>query len=594
MSIKIAQWDAWLGDLVRLVNPAVGLGLHDPLLARARQRHVWARALAREKDPVIAGRLHRLLGQDGGEELLSAALRRNPKDATARLYRAEPHIFPHPKRALKDLEHAGSSAVADFYRGAALLSLKRYRAAEKKFTEVAGPRMLTAPAALLAAVCALRRRNPQRALKNLTRAARFGMDCAVLHWLKAFAFQERGDGPHARRAVEAAMRRFSEIDPLDSMLGSALAQESAVFATPSSYTMELLDRAVTDSSEPAWALGVRAETRRAPQFLQYKLAVDDLERAVKLAPRAAWQWTKLGRAYINVNEYAKALAALEKAVKLEPDAGWIRAWRGECRRRMRKPGAMSDLRRAVRQAPDYPFAHAWLGAALRGAGRLEEAAKALETSLVLEPNYEWSFSELFQVRKRQRRWGEAARLVTSAFEKDPKFTWAREGKTALQDLDRAIKDEPDNSDLRAWRAWALMMAGRTAGARRDLQRAMRVPTAFAHYVHAELDATSGKPAAARRHYDSALELCGAGPYWAGRGTLRCAVGDLKGAVSDLESAVILSDTTARYRTALGAAYAGLERYDRALENLNLALGICPKFPQAEELRDQVLALKNGK
>jgi Flp pilus assembly protein TadD len=97
-----------------------------------------------------------------------------------------------------------------------------------------------------------------------------------------------------------------------------------------------------------------------------RCAMEEVNRAVDLAPKSALSWLSRGVGNYYLPEAfgggtAKAIADLEKATQLDPNSA---------------------------------DAHLWLGIALRKAGRNADARKAIERSLSLNPDRKWARQQL--------------------------------------------------------------------------------------------------------------------------------------------------------------------------------------------------------
>jgi tetratricopeptide (TPR) repeat protein len=95
----------------------------------------------------------------------------------------------------------------------------------------------------------------------------------------------------------------------------------------------------------------RARTRA--QALNYGLAVDDLNQALKRAPNNVEALVLRGSAYRFLDAHDLALADLDRAVKLDPADPSARLERGILHRLMKQPDlARTDWREALLSAPD--------------------------------------------------------------------------------------------------------------------------------------------------------------------------------------------------------------------------------------------------
>lgn len=570
----LQRWDWWLKCLPDLIWPAEGLGPWEPRAARALDEPALRSLLRREKNPAARARLSRILGE---RERFAA---RPLEGAETRAWLAESVLEDDPARALRLLRGL-SGPRADLYRGAALMVLKRWKPAAAAFLESPSP-----VSALLAGAALLRAGDPAAALDALRLSETLGADVAALFWLRAYAHDALGRSRETRADVERAMLRFSEL-AFDPLLGPELRRENlrgGRCRPPTERTLTLL-RAPREGAAAAWAAVALAESLRTPQFSRFAEAVPLLRRAARRAPRSPWVWAYLGRGLDGVGDALGAKRALDRAARLAPGCGWILAWRGAWLMRHKRPSALAELARSAALIPGYPFARAWYGGALRRAGKLSRAAAELELATRLEPGYEWSFAELFQVRRQQKDWAAASRMITEAYEREEKFTWARSDdpaacERALEELSGAIASRPRLPLLRAWRAWTLLALGRTEEALREAESAANRGPAFAHAVAAAAHERAGRPDLALRSYGRAIAARPCAAYLGSRGALLQRMGRAKAAVKDLRRSVWFNGMVAKFQCALGAALLDLDRPRASREALDLALGMHPGYGEA--------------
>lgn len=557
-----------------LIWPAEGLGPWEPRAARALDQDALRRCLGREKDPAGRARLRRILGED------RVSHGRSPKQADARAWLAESLLENDPARALRLLRGLPGPRPA-LYRGAALMGLKRWKPAASAFLESPSPVSI-----LLAGAALLRAGAPAAALEALRRSEPLAAGTAALFWLRAYAHDALGQPKEARASVERAMLCFSEL-AFDPLLGPELRRENlrgGRCRPPTERTLSLL-RARRSGAAASWADVALAESLRTPQFSRFAEAVPLLRRAARRSPGSPWVWAYLGRGLDGVGDGPGAKRALDRAARLAPDCGWILAWRGAWLMRHKRASALPELARAAALIPGYPFARAWHGGALRRAGKLSRAASELELATRLEPGYEWSFAELFQVRREQKNWEAATVMITEAYEREEKFTWARREdqaacERALEELSGAIASRPRLPLLRAWRAWVLLALGRTQEALREAESAAKHGPAFAHAVAAAAHERAGRPDLALRRYDRAVAARPCAAYLGSRGALLQRLGRPKEALAGLRRSVRLNGTVARFQCALGAALLDLDRPRAALAALDRALGMDPGYGEA--------------
>jgi len=187
---------------------------------------------------------------------------------------------------------------------------------------------------------------------------------------------------------------------------------------------------------------------------QTELEIEAHRQAAARATTAA-PFYSLGTAATDAGEFEEAESALQTAINLRPDCfrehhslGYLYIQMG------RYDAAANEFRHAARAAPENPDAHINLGAILYYQDRREEAKKAFEDALVLEPNAA-AYSNLGVLYFEEARYGDAAEMFESAVElADEDFPadqydlvgnlasaqyWAGERESAAASFERAIE-----------------------------------------------------------------------------------------------------------------------------------------------------------
>ena len=113
----------------------------------------------------------------------------------------------------------------------------------------------------------------------------------------------------------------------------------------------------------------------------YPLAIDLLNKAVKIAPRHKWAWNNLGLAYMNMQRYDEAVAAYRKQVEIQP----------------------KDL-----------YAYNNLGQVLELQGKYAEARDAFEKQIAVSPQDRWAHSNLGVLLSVQKDYAGAVRELEAA------------------------------------------------------------------------------------------------------------------------------------------------------------------------------------
>ena len=95
----------------------------------------------------------------------------------------------------------------------------------------------------------------------------------------------------------------------------------------------------------------------------------------------------LGLAYLDTNDYARALDAFQRAVQVGPQSAEAHNWLGVAlSSKADLPGAIAEFRKAVALDPEYGRAYSNLGSALAQSGDYAEAVEVFQRALALEPN----------------------------------------------------------------------------------------------------------------------------------------------------------------------------------------------------------------
>ena len=152
--------------------------------------------------------------------------------------------------------------------------------------------------------------------------------------------------------------------------------------------------------------------------LRFEEAVDQLNRAVVLDPRAAYAYNALGLAYREMKKNDRALAVLKRSRELAPawvlpliQIGLIYLTQGMINE------ATESLKEAAQLDPRHYLPHEQLSLLYLKDNRLKEAEQEAETAVSLEPNSGISHLVLGQTYEHDKRWAPAA----NAYEKGLKL-----------------------------------------------------------------------------------------------------------------------------------------------------------------------------
>lgn len=139
---------------------------------------------------------------------------------------------------------------------------------------------------------------------------------------------------------------------------------------------------------PAHAAALHLFGVLAHQTKRPALAIEFIERAIDLEPRAWAYHSNLGNALSAAGQADAAIAAYRVAIALQPEAIDPRVNLGNALKRSgRLDEAEAEYRTALAHAPEQPALHNNLGVLYRAQGRLEDAAQAYHRALALRPGH---------------------------------------------------------------------------------------------------------------------------------------------------------------------------------------------------------------
>jgi tetratricopeptide (TPR) repeat protein len=190
----------------------------------------------------------------------------------------------------------------------------------------------------------------------------------------------------AYELAKTALEDVLDETPARANLQRALAEAFLAAGDPTRARLEY-GRAIEDHGVTALLLRRRSETNL--QLGDPKLALADIDRAIKLSPDAADRFELLtlrGRALGDTGDWAKATACLDQAIQLAPKRA--KGYRVRARLRLRAKQfaeATTDLERAVTLAPSHVQSWLDLGAARHSARDSEGALRALARAIDLDP-----------------------------------------------------------------------------------------------------------------------------------------------------------------------------------------------------------------
>ncbi|HEX7901479.1 MAG TPA: tetratricopeptide repeat protein [Planctomycetota bacterium] len=287
------------------------------------------------------------------------------------------------------------------------------------------------------------------------RAAR-DLDATALKLLEGLA--HLGSRDFAKAA--AALRAYTDENSWDAsalaMLGAAEYYGGRFDAAESTWTRVI-------ALEP---LAERYAARGHARFRlgRHEQALEDYDRAVRLAPDVADAWCDRGAALQAASQLDRAIADYSEAIARRPDLarafvlrGTARAEKGDVEQ------ADQDFLEAQRIAPFDVDAYVNRGVAFLRWKRTAEAVEEFDAALEIDPGH---------VEALSRRG--VCRLLTLDCE------------GAMRDFEKALAIAPENPDLHFHRAQARYAKGETAKAAEELKTSLgKAPAGWARRARAE-------------------------------------------------------------------------------------------------------------
>jgi lipoprotein NlpI len=201
---------------------------------------------------------------------------------------------------------------------------------------------------------------------------------------------------------------------------------------------------------------------------EYRLAIEDFERAITLVPKFIWAYGLRGIAYYLLNEYQLAIVDFDRALELDPNYVWAYAGRGFAYGYFKNfEQAMEDFDSAFALDPNFALAYTNLGITRLWMQDISLAQANFTQAWQLDATdilAKW-MSEWCTMCEKKADSGMANRLETIAAI-DPQqciafvcqgvAVWLLEySMKAMAMLDQAIHLDPDTWDAYFWKAIVL-------------------------------------------------------------------------------------------------------------------------------------------
>jgi tetratricopeptide (TPR) repeat protein len=251
--------------------------------------------------------------------------------------------------------------------------------------------------------------------------------------------------------VDEAQADLAQALELERDDADALALQAMIAVTQNDRerAAELVERAIAADARSPSALIARSYVRQA--FFDVNGALEDLNRAVELAPTNAHAWARLSELWLAVGDVDQGLAAAQRAVDLNPGLERTQTVLGFAHlTRIDIPQAMAAFEEAIRLHGAAPLPRLGLGLALIRDGELTAGREQVELAVILDPGNALLRSYMGKAYYEEKRDELAATQFATAKELDaldptPWFYDAIRKQTtnepgeALQDLQRSIE-----------------------------------------------------------------------------------------------------------------------------------------------------------
>jgi tetratricopeptide (TPR) repeat protein len=260
--------------------------------------------------------------------------------------------------------------------------------------------------------------------------------------------------------------------------------------------------------------------------------------------------------------------------------------------------AIDHLEALVRLTPDDTDSWLLLGRLYRASNEPAKAEEAFRKVLKTDPDSKAGLANLAELYFQQGEFGQAADVLSKIPESDVDsqvlgmlgyaYSQTHDFDKAIATYDKALAQDPDNTDLRRAYAEALLNAGKNAEAREELQKILKAePDDDASYMHlAQLDRQEGRFDEARQELEKAKNLKPDNPEIPYQQAL------LEDTVGNSDQAIQILQGLVKESERPDDKYTAGEANNRAifLERLGLVYRGQEKFAQAMDCFKQILAL----
>ena len=319
-------------------------------------------------------------------------------------------------------------------------------------------------------------------------------------------------------------------------------------------TRALLCVCLLATGAPSWAAQRPAPPTAAQAQQSPAQAVSELEASAQRNPDDPKGWVLLGLAYLDRNEYPRALEAFQRAVTVGPESAEAHNWLGVAlAEKADLPAAIAEFRRAVALDSKYGRAYSNLGSTLAQSGDYAGAVQVFRQALALEPNSV----------------GAHLNLGTALRE-----TGDLDG--ALEHLRKVADSDPNDASVQYQLGQTLGQSGNAPDAIAAFERALALDPEKREAYYA-LGSALKQQSAARK---ATVSPASPADDPVRRAQESLGQGDLRAARAQLEEAIRLDDTHAEAHTLLGFTLGQQGDLPAAIRHLERAIALRPDSSQA--------------
>ena len=285
---------------------------------------------------------------------------------------------------------------------------------------------------------------------------------------------------------------------------------------------------------------------------EYKKAIKDFNKAIKLDGSDAWDFGQRGMAYKKTGQYRKAIADFSKAEDLDGLASGGFAQRGVCFGMLKNyEKAIADFSKAIELDDSDAWNFGQRGLTYQKKDEYKKAIKDFSKAIELNDSYEWSYGQRGLTYQIMGEYEKAIADFSKAIELDSSDDWnfSQRGLTYQKtgEHEKAIKDFSKAIELNGSDPWDFSQRGLTYQKMGEHDKAIA-------------------------DFDKIINIDGYNSWGLGRrGFSYERIGEYKKAIADLDKAEELDNLISSGFALRGVCYRNLKKYTKALVDFDKAI-----------------------